>query len=487
MSKIQQVYKRRKTFLRVGERWNIELELQISYIGGSISWFSDSMLQVVQETIKEPCYDRVIRESEKCTDCLYRDDLLIVYNFQKIPGKSSYTTLLRVPDKYANTDVPRTRYGRYKQLPLFKDERLVVSVSLKKQSRNIKDEMDVSKEVISKYFAPLPCNDQNSNVEKKPITVKKKTGRGKSTKDDENSKKEVTLQTCAVKVVQDDGVDISKNDAEFFDEKLQEKGKKAKKKPTTKRKPVAEKSILELATDNSESKQVHSDDDQFEEKSQKNIKRKGGKRLTTKSKKPKTSNVEKQAEVDDDLPASGVVATCSKDTQNDRLPPSSVTSLEDLIESKKKGDDDFLDMPDITTVSKDTSLDETIDLDNYGEVSLDDVNSLTELSPEQIRDLVRSMEDDLKDILKGKVFCERHQLYKEGGRSRDALSMHVQFGNFSLEQEQALTKVLMDTFCAKKSTYFDYVMKVLLPETMIMIHQKVSGTTREEALKAFMV
>jgi len=294
----------------------------------------------------------------------------------------------------------------------------------------------------------------------------------------------------AVKVVQDDGVDISKNDAEFFDEKLQEKGKKAKKKPTTKRKPVAEKSILELATDNNESKQVHSDDDQFEEKSQKNIKRKRGKRLTmpkTKSKKPKVSNVEKQAEVDDDLPASGVVATCSKDTQNDRLPPSSVTSLEDLIESKKKGDDDFLDMPDITTVSKDTSLDETIDLDNYGEVSLDDVNSLTELSPEQIRDLVRSMEDDLKDILKGKVFCERHQLYKEGGRSRDALSMHVQFGNFSLEQEQALTKVLMDTFCAKKSTYFDYVMKVLLPETMIMIHQKVSGTTRDEALKAFMV
>ena len=186
-------------------------------------------------------------------------------------------------------------------------------------------------------------------------------------------KKNTTQQPQIAKVVQniDIGADISKNDAEFFDEKIQEKGKKTKKKAAAKRKPAAEKSILELATD-SEPKQVHSDDDQFEEKSQKTIKRKRGKRLTmpAKSKKSKSSKVEKPSEVDEDLPTSGVVI---KDKQNDRLPPSSITSLDDLIESKKKGDDDFVDMPDITAVSKDTSLNETIDLDNYGEVSLENV------------------------------------------------------------------------------------------------------------------
>lgn len=73
------------------------------------------------------------------------------------------------------------------------------------------------------------------------------------------------------------------------------------------------------------------------------------------------------------------------------------------------------------------------------------------------------------------------RITKKGGKIKGDLAFQVQFGLFSEEQRDKIMGVLTHMFCYKHSKYFDYVSKVLLPETLIMVYMRVVGKTRHEA------
>ncbi|KAJ7374409.1 hypothetical protein OS493_007513 [Desmophyllum pertusum] len=110
-----------------------------------------------------------------------------------------------------------------------------------------------------------------------------------------------------------------------------------------------------------------------------------------------------------------------------------------------------------------------------------DVSAIEDLSENQTEQLVWECASELREIFEGKKYCRRHEDYKRGGKVKGDLAFQVQFGQFSEEQRDKIIGVLTDMFCYKHSKYFDYVSKVLLPETLVMIYMKVVGKTREEA------
>ena len=82
--------------------------------------------------------------------------------------------------------------------------------------------------------------------------------------------------------------------------------------------------------------------------------------------------------------------------------------------------------------------------------------------------------------------CDRHKTFKMGGAEKCSLNMKVAFGLFSEAQEEVITSTLIELFCSRKSKYFDYTMKVLLPETMTLLYAKVEKISYEEADRLIM-
>ena len=80
----------------------------------------------------------------------------------------------------------------------------------------------------------------------------------------------------------------------------------------------------------------------------------------------------------------------------------------------------------------------------------------------------------------GKFYCRRHEDYKKGGKTRGDLAFQVHFGPFSEEQQDKIMEVLTNMFRCRRNKYFDYVSKVLLPETLVALYMKVESKTREE-------
>ena len=89
-------------------------------------------------------------------------------------------------------------------------------------------------------------------------------------------------------------------------------------------------------------------------------------------------------------------------------------------------------------------------------------------------------------ISRGARPCDRHNAFKKGGVDRGSLNMKVAFGLFTEPQEEVITNTLVDMFCTRKTKYFDYAMKVLLPETMTLLYAKVEKISYEEADKVIM-
>jgi len=109
------------------------------------------------------------------------------------------------------------------------------------------------------------------------------------------------------------------------------------------------------------------------------------------------------------------------------------------------------------------------------------VSTIEDLTADQTEQLVWECASELREIFEGKKYCRRHEDYKKGGRMKGDLAFQVQFGQFSEEQRDKIMGVLTAMFCYKHSKYFDYVSKVLLPETLVMLYMKVVGRTRDEA------
>ncbi|XP_057304437.1 uncharacterized protein LOC130641583 [Hydractinia symbiolongicarpus] len=96
--------------------------------------------------------------------------------------------------------------------------------------------------------------------------------------------------------------------------------------------------------------------------------------------------------------------------------------------------------------------------------------------------MIENMEDKLLEIFTGKAQCSRHDRYNAGPRKRAALNMWVGFNVFTGEQEGGILEKLLDMFCKKrKSSYFDYVMKVLFPETMALLCSAIMEIPHKDA------
>ncbi|OWF46994.1 uncharacterized protein LOC110454907 [Mizuhopecten yessoensis] len=106
--------------------------------------------------------------------------------------------------------------------------------------------------------------------------------------------------------------------------------------------------------------------------------------------------------------------------------------------------------------------------------------SVKDLNEQHVRFLVQENRRYLKDIFEGKIPCERHKLYKQGGRTRNRLNYQVYLGLFTDEQQDVVMEALMSIFCKKNHGFLDYVMKVILPEVLIKIYMEVTGLNHEE-------
>lgn len=110
-----------------------------------------------------------------------------------------------------------------------------------------------------------------------------------------------------------------------------------------------------------------------------------------------------------------------------------------------------------------------------------DVSTIKELNGAQTEYLVLEHASELREIFEGKKYCRRHEDYKKGGKTRGDLAFQVHFGPFSEEQQDKIMEVLTNMFRSRRNKYFDYVSKVLLPETLVALYMKVESKTREEA------
>ncbi|CAB3979031.1 Hypothetical predicted protein [Paramuricea clavata] len=127
-----------------------------------------------------------------------------------------------------------------------------------------------------------------------------------------------------------------------------------------------------------------------------------------------------------------------------------------------------------------TTATAVIDLEKEPE-GLKDVSKVEDLRDDQLKFLINQMEDYLRTIFRGEVYCRRHEDYKKGGKCRDDLNFQVGMAHFSEDQHECILSSLVAMFCYKDTKYLDYVTKVMLPEALIKLYQDIHKTSFEEA------
>ncbi|XP_061174037.1 uncharacterized protein LOC133183101 [Saccostrea echinata] len=119
------------------------------------------------------------------------------------------------------------------------------------------------------------------------------------------------------------------------------------------------------------------------------------------------------------------------------------------------------------------------------ENEMNDLRKVDELNEQQLHYLVMKNKVYLQDIFSGKIASDRHEVYRQGGKARRDLNHHVHLGLFTEDQLDVVMETLMSIFCKKHHKYLEYIMKVLLPETLIKIymdHHNVSHDRAEEGM-----
>ncbi|XP_033735150.1 uncharacterized protein LOC117323803 isoform X3 [Pecten maximus] len=106
--------------------------------------------------------------------------------------------------------------------------------------------------------------------------------------------------------------------------------------------------------------------------------------------------------------------------------------------------------------------------------------SVKDLNEQHVWFLVQENKRYLKDIFEGKIPCERHKQFKQGGKTRYRLNYQVYLSLFTDEQQDVVMEALMAIFCKKDHGFLDYVMKVMLPEILIKIYMEVTGLDHDE-------
>jgi len=107
------------------------------------------------------------------------------------------------------------------------------------------------------------------------------------------------------------------------------------------------------------------------------------------------------------------------------------------------------------------------------------VSKICDVKLDKVADIMKENEGYLRDIFTGKIHCERHQQYKQSGKVRRNLNRKIHMGAITHDQEELIMELLLSFFCKNHHKYLDYVLKVMLPESMTKIHMDVFGTTHE--------
>lgn len=109
------------------------------------------------------------------------------------------------------------------------------------------------------------------------------------------------------------------------------------------------------------------------------------------------------------------------------------------------------------------------------------VRKVEDLRSDHLKYLINNMEEYLRTIFRGEVYCRRHEDYKKGGKSKDNLNFQVGMAHFTEDQHDCIMDALMAMFCYKHIKYIDYVTKVMFPEALIKLYQDVHQTKYDEA------
>ena len=105
---------------------------------------------------------------------------------------------------------------------------------------------------------------------------------------------------------------------------------------------------------------------------------------------------------------------------------------------------------------------------------------LKELSNDELKDLVAGFRQELLSISKGERQCQRHQLYNQGGADKASLEIEIGYGPFSESQLEVVCDTLRQLFCHRIEMW-QYTLKVLLPEVLLMIIAEVENVSHERA------
>ena len=110
------------------------------------------------------------------------------------------------------------------------------------------------------------------------------------------------------------------------------------------------------------------------------------------------------------------------------------------------------------------------------------VQYIKNIDTDTLRKMVLDLEPLLSDIKEMKTSNRRHHLFHSSLNDRATLNMKVSFTVFTEIQMHVITSTLLEIFKDSPSLLtLDYIMKVLLPETMVMILSKTGDISYTEA------
>jgi hypothetical protein len=106
------------------------------------------------------------------------------------------------------------------------------------------------------------------------------------------------------------------------------------------------------------------------------------------------------------------------------------------------------------------------------------------LTLEQLEQRFKNNVEYLRDILMGKKYCWRHEQFKKGGTALHSLHYAVAVVPYTNKQLDHLLLLLRKTFFHEHNyvTYFNYIVKVLLPEATAKIFMDEFSLDHQEAL-----
>ena len=155
-------------------------------------------------------------------------------------------------------------------------------------------------------------------------------------------------------------------------------------------------------------------------------------------------------------------------TKNDNS--DGLIQLEELLKNKGKSIVPMRPLPMLESIPI-LDEDEDPDIDN-------DVPILLDVSALNMKEMVHGIKEELISIWSGRKQCERHQVYKKGGKERRGLQMYT--GPFPEVAVYEITYELMKIF-SKDARHFDYTLKVLLPEALTIILSQIKSLSYEDA------